>query len=347
MRRSYSRKWAMEMKDDFAYHVTKFFAEYLPLHIGASSNTCKSYRDAFVQLLNFTESECGIASSRVSLDLITANIIEKFLLHLESSSGVSTSTRNQRLAAIHSFFRYLQRKDLTRFSQCSDIISIPFKKNPKPVMSYLSIEETEVFLSIPDVSSKKGLRDLAIIAVLYECAARVQELIDLTLSSLHILNGSPYIELRGKGNKLRRVPIAEDVSDILKKYLEAYCIAHPSDSLFFNSQMKKLTRAGVQHIVNKYIDFAKKIKPGFFQQKITNHSLRHSKAMHLLEAGVNLIYIRDFLGHSSVTTTEIYAKTNPEVKRRILTENNMLASSGVQYDASEKNDLLDWLKNSL
>lgn len=335
------------MKDDLAYHVTKFFAEYLPLHIGASGNTCKSYRDAFVQLLNFTESECGVTSNKITLDLITASIIEKFLLHLEISKGIRVSTRNQRLAAIHSFFKYLQRKDLTRYAQCSDILLIPFKKNPPQIMSYLSIDETEILLSMPDSSSKKGLRDLAIVAVLYECAARVQELIDLTISNLHIMNGSPYIELRGKGNKLRKIPIAEGVSDILKMYVDAYGIAHPSAPLFYNNQMKKLTRAGVQHIISKYIKMARRCKPGLFQQKISNHSFRHSKAMHLLEAGVNLVYIRDFLGHSSVTTTEIYAKTNPEVKRHILTDNNLLATSATQYDADEKNDLLEWLKHSL
>ena len=335
------------MNDDLAYHVTKFFAEYLPLHIGASRNTCKSYRDVFVQLLNFIETQCGVTTRRVTLDLITATVVESFLLHLESTAGVSISTRNQRLAAIHSFFKYLQKKDLARFSQCSDILQIPLKKNPPPVMSYLSIEETEVLLSIPDASSKKGLRDLALLAVLYECAARVQELIDLTVASIRITSGSPHIELRGKGNKLRKVPIAEGVSDILKKYMDAFRIKEPSDILFSNIQKKKLTRAGIQHIISKYIALAKQRNPGLFQQKITNHSFRHSKAMHLLEAGVNLVYIRDFLGHSSVTTTEIYAKTNPEIKRRILTENNMLASSGVQYESDKKVDLLEWLKHNL
>jgi site-specific recombinase XerD len=214
-------------------------------------------------------------------------------------------------------------------------------------MSYLSIEETKILLSIPNADSKKGLRDLAIIAVLYECAARVQELIDLTASNLHVLNSSSYMELRGKGNKLRKIPIADAVSEIIKAYINSCHIRQPDDPLFVNSQKKKLTRAGVQHIINKYIDLARERNSGLFRQKITNHSFRHSKAMHLLEAGVNLVYIRDFLGHSSVTTTEIYAKTNPEVKRRILTENNILSASGVRYDSNEKNDLLEWLKHSL
>jgi site-specific recombinase XerD len=117
--------------------------------------------------------------------------------------------------------------------------------------------------------------------------------------------------------------------------------------VFHNSQKKKLTRAGVQYIVDKYIKLARQQNQGMFLQNITNHSFRHSKAMHLLEAGVNLIYIRDFLGHSSVTTTEIYAKTNPEIKRKLLTENNLLSAEGVQFNESEKDELMDWLKNNL
>ena len=335
------------MRDEFSYHVTKFFAEYLPLHIGASSNTCKSYRDAFVQLLTFVETERRIPTDKVSLDMITMSVVEDFLLHLESSVGVGISTRNQRLAAIHSFFKYLQKKDLTRFAQCSAILSIRFKKNPPSVMAYLSIKETEILLSIPDPNSKKGLRDLAVLATLYESAARVQELIDLTVSNLHLLSGAPYVELRGKGNKVRKIPISDSVSDILVKYMGAYYVVAPKDLVFQNSQKKKLTRAGVQYIVDKCVHLARQQNPGLFQQHITNHSFRHSKAMHLLEAGVNLIYIRDFLGHSSVTTTEIYAKTNPEIKRRILTENNLLTAAGVCYTSDEKDTLLNWLKNCL
>ena len=335
------------MKSDFAYHVTKYFAEYLPLHIGASANTCKSYRDTFLQLITYVESTYRVAPKKISLVSITDTVIEDFLLHLEASVGVGVSTRNQRLAAIHSFFKYIQRKELTLFSQCAAILSIRFKKSPPPIMTYLSIQETEILMSIPDSNAKKGLRDLAVLAVLYESAARVQELIDLTSSNLNISNGTPYIELRGKGNKLRKIPIVEGVADILTKYLSAYRIVNSKDVVFHNSQKKRLTRAGVQYIVDKYIKLARQQNKGMFSQNITNHSFRHSKAMHLLEAGVNLIYIRDFLGHSSVTTTEIYAKTNPEIKRKLLTENNLLSAEGVQFSADEKDELMDWLKNNL
>jgi site-specific recombinase XerD len=335
------------MPNSFPYHVTKYFSEYLPLHTGASPNTCKSYRDTFVQLLAYLETEWRTPIGKIGLETLTAEVVEGFLLHIEESKGISVSTRNQRLAAIHSFVRYLQKKELSCFQRCSDILSVPFKKNPAPVMAWLSVREMEVLFSMPDANSKKGLRDLAMLTILYETGARVQELIDLTVAHLHLRSDSLSVDLRGKGNKLRYVPIREDAADILSKYLQAFSITEDDAVVFTNSRGHKLTRAGVQHILDKHIVAARLSHTGLFRQKYSNHSFRHSKAMHLLEAGVNLIYIRDFLGHSSVITTEIYAKTNPDIKRKIITENSLTGIVSSKYDDEKRDDLLDWLKNSL
>lgn len=335
------------MRNRFSYHVAKYFAEYLPLHIGASKNTCMSYRDAFVQLLGFIENTRNIDPGKIELETITADDVERFMLYLEESKGVGIATRNQRLAAIHSFFRYLQKKELPCFGQCSEILAVPFKKKQTVSMSYLSIDEMKVLFSIPDTKNRKGLRDLTILTVLYETGARVQELIDLTPAHLSIDGRTPYVELRGKGNKVRRIPIATEVAAILREYMNAFHICSAQSTLFTNQQGEKLTRVGVQYIVSKNLKLAEQKAPGLSRQKITNHSFRHSKAMHLLEAGVNLIYIRDFLGHSSVTTTEIYAKTNPDIKRKILAGNSLVIDTGSNYDEREKEDLLEWLKNNL
>lgn len=335
------------MANSFSYHVEKYFAEYLPLHIGASQNTCKSYRDTFVQFLGYIELEQRVKPDKVRLEMLTADIVEEFLRYIEEKKGVSVSTRNQRLASIHSFVSYLQRKELSCFDRCSAILAVPFKKTSLPSMAWLSIREMEILFSMPDTSHKKGLRELAVLSTLYETGARVQELIDLTVASFHIGSGNPYVELRGKGNKLRRNPIGEDVAAILVKYLDVYGIQCPNASVFINNQHGKLTRTGIQHIIDKYITEAKRLHPDIFKGRYSNHSFRHSKAMHLLEAGVNLIYIRDFLGHSSVTTTEIYAKTNPDIKRKILTENSLAGVAREHYDDNEREDLLGWLKNNL
>jgi site-specific recombinase XerD len=190
---------------------------------------------------------------------------------------------------------------------------VPFKKNPPVVMSYLSIDEMKILFSVPDKKNRKGLRDLTILTVLYETGVRVQELIDLTPAHLSIDGETPYVELRGKGNKVCRIPIAVEVAAILSRYMDVFQICLGHGALFTNRQGEKLTRTGVQYIVSKNLRLTEPKASGLCRRKITNHSFRHSKAMHLLEAGVNLIYIRDFLGHSSVTTTEIYAKTNPDI----------------------------------
>jgi len=335
------------LANSFSYHITKFFAEYLPLHAGLSKNTLKSYRDAFVLFLNFVESEVRVPPNKISLEMLDASLVEKFLLYLEEVRKVGVSTRNQRLSAIHSFARYLQKKELSAFTRCSAILAIPFKKGRPAEMAYFSIAEITALLAIPNVKTKKGLRDLAMLTALYETGARVQELVDLTVSSLNIEASTPYVELRGKGNKLRKVPISDDAADILRKHMKVSDIYGSQTLLFTNPQKNKLTRAGVQYVIDKYIAQAKQNNAEFFRQVITNHSFRHSKAMHLLEAGVNLVYIRDFLGHSSVTTTEVYAKTNPEVKRKALIENSLSGIASIRYDSQGRNDLLEWLKNNL
>jgi site-specific recombinase XerD len=337
----------MSMTNRFSYHVEKYFGEYLPLHIGASANTCKSYRDTFVQLLGYIEATQGVKPDRVTLETLAADLVEGFLLHLEETKGVCASTRNQRLAAIHSFVKYLQRKELSHFDRCAAILSIPFKKAAQPSMAWLSIREVETLFSLPDTHTKKGLRDIALMAVLYETGARVQELIDLSVANLHLAPDSLYVELRGKGNKLRQVPVGGDAAALVTRYLNAHGIESPGSIVFTNNRKQKLTRAGVQHIIDKYIAEARRMHSGLFRHRYSNHSFRHSKAMHLLEAGVNLIYIRDFLGHSSVTTTEIYAKTNPNIKRKIISDNTMLSVAAERYDDAKREDLLNWLKTML
>ena len=183
-----------------------------------------------------------------------------------------------------------------------------------------------------------------ILTLLYETGARVSELINIKLEDI-TLNNTPYIILHGKGNKTRSVPISKDVSNILKTYLSRFSINNQNDYILKNRLNEKITRDGVQYIIDTYIEKAKEKYPNLYNKKITNHSFRHSKAMHLLEAGVNLVYIRDILGHKSITTTEVYAKTNPEIKRKAIEDNSQSIKVNDKYGIENKNDLLNWLKN--
>jgi len=338
-------KWGMTM-NDFGFYITKFFSEYLPSNLGASINTVKSYRDAFVQFISFFEAKYKIKSSKLSFDYITVPSIEDFLLWLEEEKRISIATRNQRLAAIHSFFKYIQHREPAYFNLCTSILSIGFKKTSLSAISYLSLNEIKILFSLPNKKIKQEYRDLTMLVILYDTGARVQELIDLKLQQIR-LDSKPIIYLQGKGNKTRVVPIGNDTANIIKKYIVDNAITIPTDNLFKNKQQKPLTRAGVDYVLNKYIEIGRKQKPNLFKKTVSPHCMRHSKAMHLLEAGVNLIYIRDFLGHASVTTTEIYAKTNPELKRKFLEESSVSLGVTSKYSKQNKEDLLQWLARNI
>ena len=330
----------------FAYHVTRYFADYLPKHRALSENTVKSYRDALILLLRFFREQLHIPPDHIKYSDFTSDNMEAFLRWLENDRGNSVDTRNQRLAAVHSFFRYVQYKDPECFEQCSVVLSVPFKKTSPEPMNYMSLDEVKALLRKPDQSNRNGLRDMAILVTLYETAARVQELIDLKVSSIRFGNPA-VVTLHGKGEKTRLVPINAEASRILKRYIQSWNLTSPSEYLFFNRNGKKLSRAGIQYIIDKYITTVKDDHSEYFVRKISNHSFRHSKAMHLLEAGVNLIYIRDFLGHASVTTTEVYAKTNPKIKEEQLIKHSKNLEINKRYSDKQKDDLLEWLKNTL
>ena len=332
--------------NNFGFYITKFFSEYLPSNLGASINTVKSYRDTFVQFISFFEAKYKIKSSKLSFDDITVPSIEDFLLWLEEEKRISIATRNQRLGAIHSFFKYIQHREPAYFNLCTSILSIGFKKTPLSAISYLSLNEIKILFSLPNKKIKQEYRDLTMLVILYDTGARVQELIDLKLQQIR-LDSKPIVYLQGKGNKTRVVPIGNDTANIIKKYIIDNAITIPADNLFKNKQKKPLTRAGVDYVLNKYIEIGRKQKPNLFKKTVSPHCMRHSKAMHLLEAGVNLIYIRDFLGHASVTTTEIYAKTNPELKRKFLEESSVSLGVTSKYSKQNKEDLLQWLAKNI
>lgn len=336
----------MKGQNDFSYHLTKYFSDYLPNQVAASPNTISSYRDTFVQLMGFFKSEYSLPPEKLSYKDFSVEKIEGFLHHLEISRGISISTRNQRLAAIHAFFRYVQYRDPAGFDQCAQILSIPFKKAPVKPMEYMIVEEVQLLFSIPDQKKAEQLRDLAIMVLLYESGARVQELIDLSPVNIRF-STTTVVELHGKGNKTRLVPINADAASILRNYIRRCQRVDIYEPLFVNRKQERLTRAGIQYIIDKYVSIARERRPDLFKGHITNHSFRHSKAMHLLESGVNLIYIRDLLGHTSVITTEIYAKTNPKIKEEQLKKHSAAVETSKKYSDTQKEDLIDWLKKNL
>ncbi len=322
---------------DFAEHLTDFLTKYLVNQKNVSRNTILSYRDTFKLLLRYCQQVRSIAPEKVTMDKLTSDLLVGFLDWLEIDRGCGLATRNQRLAAIHSFFRYVQVEEPAGLFHFQKVIAIPQKRAQPAVVEYLTPEAMKILLDQPDKQSPCGRRDLTLLSVLYDSGARVQELIDLRICDV-ILENPAVITLTGKGGKSRSVPALKNTVELLKRYF----IENDLDKqwkrqypLFMNRQHNKLTKEGVAYIVEKYARSARTLSP-LIPANVRPHMFRHSKAMHLLQAGVNLIYIRDFLGHVDLKTTEIYARADTETKRRAL-EN--------VYPDLIDSDLPDWNKD--
>lgn len=333
---------------DFAKTLTRYLSDFLPGQRNVSPNTILSYRDAFKQYLLFMQETQQTKPEKISFACLTTQCIRDFLQWLETIKGVSISTRNQRLAALHSFFRYAQTENPEILFESQKILGIPFKKKPQQqTVAHLSMDQLALLLEQPDVSTKRGRRNLTLIAVLYDAGARVQELIDLKACDVR-LSQPATITLTGKGNKKRTIPLMAKTRGLLEGYMtENHLLENgrQQSPLFHNSRYQPFTRPGITYILERYFEEAKLRHPEeSFPDKLHPHMLRHSKALHLLESGVNLIYIRDFLGHVSVTTTEVYLKFDTEVKRKALEAAYPQVSSQDIPAWEENTDILQWLQ---
>ena len=305
---------------DFASYLQRFFTEYLPGERMVSKHTVRAYRDTFVLFVEFMHSTQKISPDKIKLQNFTRDMVVSFLNWLIEVKHCSTSTYTSRYAAIRSFCEYLQYKEPSNLAQWQDIRAIKTKRPIRNSVEYLTMSGIKVLLGQIPTDNKVGRRDLAILSLLYESAARVQELVNLTPSSLR-LESPAIVQLYGKGNKRRIVPLNPHIADLLSVYMEdygidtEYCRERP---LFFNCWGTKLTTSGITYILQKYANLARIRHPTDIPPKISPHCLRHSKAMHLLENGVNLIYIRDILGHTSIQTTEIYARIDSKHKREAI-----------------------------
>ncbi|MDA3791914.1 MAG: site-specific integrase [Desulfobacula sp.] len=336
-------------ENDFPKYLSDFLAKYLPGQRNASTHTIASYRDAFKLLLIFCDSKKSIKPEKIKVSNLSKELILHFLDWLEAKRKCSISTRNQRLAVIHSFIHYVQKESPENLFELKKILSIPNKKHPRTLVAYLTGQEVQVLLSQPDTSTSDGFRNAILLSVLYDTGSRVQELINIRVKDVR-LSSPAVIRLHGKGNKIRQVPIMSKTSENLNLYLEMKKyhsgISKGDNYLFVNQRNKQLSRWGISYILNKYVEKARDNAGFNVDFPVTPHVLRHSKAMHLLQSGVNLIYIRDFLGHVDCSTTEIYARADSEMKRKAIEKAyvNLVPETVPKWE--EDGDLMKWL-NSL
>lgn len=326
--------------NSFPYYLTNFFSVYLVNQKNVSINTIKSYRDTFKIMLKFYKEKKNIEICNITFKIISKEVILEFLEYLENEKKNSISTRNQRLAAIHAFCRFVQSEEPMYIDNLQKILDINFKKTTQKVVEYLTPEAMKILLAQPDIKTAKGFRDLVIMSLLYDTGARIQELIDLRIQDIKIDSTSTII-LHGKGNKIRRVPIMTNTKKILNEYIKKNNKIS-EQYLFESAPNRKFTRKGICYIINKYTEQAH-IQSSAIPEKIHPHMFRHTKAMHLLQSGINLIYIRDFLGHVDIQTTEIYAKYDTETKRKAIENAYPDLIQTNLPDWNKDTDLMKWL----
>ena len=329
---------------DFAEALSHFLGQHLSGQRNLSPNTIRAYRDTFVLLIDFCRTKRNIPPEKLTIDAVNADLIEAFLHHLEQTRNCSVSTRNQRFAALRSFFRFVQWRYPEKMAHCKTIFGMPMKRTRSPAVQYLQVEEIKALFAQPDSATPHGRRDTVLLLLLYDTGARVQELIDLRPCDLR-LEPPGYVTLTGKGRKSRHVPLLPGTVKVLRAYLEEHRLedAHNSQHpLFFSARKEKLTRQGVRYILLKYVQQA---GSGVAASKVSPHTLRHSKAMHLLLAGNPAVIIQSILGHADLKTTMIYATADMGAKRKALESVAAGGSGNVPVPSWQRNaSLLDWLK---
>lgn len=296
--------------------VESFFHDHLQRVRGASRHTVLAYRDTLRLFFAFVAVKLGRPVARLCADDITIDNILGFLDHLKST-GRKASTRNLRLTALRSFAHHLIRQDPTRGAQYQRILSIPLKKAPTPVVTYLEPEEIEVLLRQPDRRKTNELRDYALLLFLYNTGARIAEALAVRQSDVQLVR--PFqVKLAGKGRKNRICPLWKETAAAVRRICDHAPVATGGDHVFKSARGTPLSRDGADYIVQKYVRRAATEYPAFRRKRVTPHVFRHSCAVALLQAGVDLSVIRDYLGHESIATTGLYTKTDLQMKRRVL-----------------------------
>ena len=309
-------QWGPIMKDNslLAPWVRRFLLEHLVAERNLSRNTQASYRDTLTLLLPFASKQTGVAIDRMTVEDLTPGTIRAFLDHLERDRRCSGVTRNQRLATVHSLARFTGMRSPAHLAWCAEIRAVPFKKTAHTVIEYLEKVEMDALLNQPDRRTRLGARDYALLLFMYNSGARADEVAKLTIASLQL--GEPsWVRLHGKGNKFRTCPLWSATATSLSRLVAN---RDSTDAVFLNRINQPLTRFGIHRLVTQYGGLASQTVPSLATKRVSPHTIRHTTAVHLLRAGVDINTIRAWLGHVSLDTTHIYAEVDMEMKARAL-----------------------------
>ena len=335
----------------FTKQLAEYFNVYLPLNKKCSKNTISSYADGFVALFQFFKEIKDIPHYRINYSDITTKTMDEYLLWLQSEKNYSAASQKQRISALSSFLKYASGREIASLGAYNAVSQAQTPKIPKTVFPYFSAEEIRILLGIPTTKGKSGSRDVTLLALLYDSGARAQEICDIMIGDLTFAKTST-VRIHGKGNKAREIPISSDVVKLIKRYLaeRGKTLKDNRDEHLFPSQRSdRITTACIRNLVRKYVTLAKSNNPNHFKEEdYSPHSFRHSKAVHMLEAGIPLIYIRNFLGHESIQTTEIYLRIHQGSVSRILKERKTETSIPdiLEHPHSENQDIPDFIQNA-
>jgi integrase/recombinase XerD len=328
---------------DLSGFVTGFFRVHLTAERNLSPHTMLAYRDALKLFLRFAVAWHKRQVDGLSIADLSVEIVLAFLDSLETTRKNTVRTRNARLAAIHCFFRYVLESDPTQAALCQRVLAVSLKKTVRPTLGYLSAEEVETLLAQVDRSSSKGKRDYLLLALLYDTGTRIQEALNMAPADFH-LTSPAFVRVLGKGNKERLCPLLPQTARVISRFLEETG-RQPEESrpLFQNRRGEKLTRQGARYLLRQYLSQAAKALPRLSRPGISLHTMRHTKAMHLLQSDVPIITIKDVLGHADVRSTEVYVQTDLEAKRKALERAG--TSSHTTRRSRIAPDILKWLES--
>ena len=292
--------------------LAAFFRDHLPRDRGCSQHTCNAYAYAFQLLLGFAAERFHTSPSSLTLEQLDAPLVTAFLEHLETARGNSPATRNARLAAIKSFAHFVEYRVPSSIEQVGRILAIPSKKTDQTLIDYLNREELQALLDAPDPTTREGTRDRAMLHVGFAAGLRVSELVGLRLGDLHT-HPQASIQVRGKGRRERVLPLWKETAKSLRAWVALRGETRATE-LFLNAQGGPLTRSGFEYILRKYVKTAAHFCPSIAAKRVSPHVLRHSCAMHTLQATRDVRQVALWLGHASVKSTEIYLRADPTEK---------------------------------
>jgi integrase/recombinase XerD len=329
----------------FATALRAFFAQHLPLTRGLSPRTVLSYRDTFVLLLRFLAARHGCGVVDLELQHLRVGDVLAFLDHLETERKNSVATRNARLAAIHAFARFLATRDPEPVEECQRLLAVPTKRGPTRAVDYLEGDEIGAMLEAVSAHRQDHIRDRALLLTLFNTGARVQELLDIRPGDLQ-LDRPTSVHLRGKGRKERLCPLWPETADALRTLLSVPAEVN-TGPVFRNHRGEPMTRFGVRYLLRRFAEQARTAAPTLIAKRIHPHTCRHSAAVHLLRAGVDLVTISHWLGHASVETTNRYAAVDLETKRKALERAGPVAGTAESSVTKWRTDtsVLDWLQS--